>query len=113
MRRLLAGVVAVAALMPMGASRALASSGPLDPAVVGPLEVHRDLYDFGDTAFRPPKFPSKVEVRAIVERPKQMNNGPYPLVVFLHGRHSTCYSGKGLPYLEWPCQQVRQPIPSY
>jgi hypothetical protein len=34
-------------------------------------------------------------------------------VVFLHGRHATCFNGQGAAFLEWPCSNGRTPIPSY
>lgn len=39
-------------------------------------------------------------------------NGPYPVVMFLHGRHATCASG-GLATLAWPCPSGSTSIPSY
>jgi hypothetical protein len=34
------------------------------------------------------------------------------VVVFLHGRHATCYAGQAAS-LEWPCSPLTAPIPSY
>jgi len=39
--------------------------------------------------------------------------GPFPVIVFLHGRHATCFNGGGAAFLEWPCSSNHQPIPSF
>jgi hypothetical protein len=83
-----------------------------DPSASGPLAVTREEYTFGDTAFTPTNFPGPVEVTASVHYPTGLPGGPYPLVVFLHGRHATCETGNAA-FLEWPCQMNRVPIPSY
>ncbi len=88
-----------------------------DPGGRGPRDVMREEYDFGDTAFRPPpdawppSFPG-LEVRASVHSPTDLSDGPFPLVIFLHGRHATCFLG-ATAFLEWPCSPGRMPIPSY
>ncbi|HYT65804.1 MAG TPA: hypothetical protein VEL51_05260 [Vicinamibacterales bacterium] len=87
-----------------------------DPGSAGPLAVAVGEYTFGDTAFTPTGFPGPVEVTGRVFYPASLSGGPYPLLVFLHGRHSTCYMGTeagGTGFLEWPCTAPRQPIPSY
>jgi hypothetical protein len=89
---------------------------PPDPGASGPLAVAVAEYSFGDTAFTPTGFPGPVEVTGRVFYPSSLSGGPYPLLVFLHGRHSTCYIGVdagGTGFLEWPCTPPRQPIPSY
>jgi hypothetical protein len=52
-------------------------------------------YNRGDAAFTcPPATDCDVpdaEVRAEVYYPSDLGAGPFPLVVFLHGRHSACY----------------------
>ncbi len=83
-----------------------------DPGVPGPLAVTRAEYSFGDTAFTPPGFPGPVEVTASVHFPTDLSGGPFPLLVFMHGRHATCFKGGGA-FLQWPCTQGRSPIPSY
>jgi hypothetical protein len=72
----------------------------------------REEYTFGDTAFTPTNFPGPVEVTASVHYPTGLAAGPYPLVVFLHGRHATCEVGNAA-FLEWPCTSNHVPIPSY
>lgn len=83
-----------------------------DPGAPGPLAVTREEYNFGDTAFQPSNFPGPVELLASIHYPTALA-GPYPVIVFLHGRHATCFNGSGAQFLEWPCTMGRQPIPSY
>ena len=84
-----------------------------DPGLPGPLAVTREEYNFGDSAFTPPTaFPGPIEVRGVVTYPTSLSGGPFPLMVFLHGRHSTCFSGSS-SFLEWPCTAGRLPIPSF
>ena len=80
-----------------------------DPAATGPHAVTVEEYTQGDTAFTPTGFPAPVEFTAAVFYPTDLQNGPYPLVLYLHGRHATCGTGT----LEWPCTGGRQPIRSY
>ncbi len=84
-----------------------------DPTAPGPFAVTREEYNFGDTAFTPTNFPGPVELLASVHHPTDLTGGPFPLVVFLHGRHATCFNGQGAAFLEWPCSGGRTPIPSY
>src|SRR6187549_2598331 len=84
-----------------------------DPGTPGPLAVTREEYNFGDTAFQPTDFPGPVELRASIHYPTNLPGGPYPVIVFLHGRHATCFVG-GTALLQWPCTANNsQPIPSY
>ncbi len=83
-----------------------------DPGTPGPLTVTREEYNFGDTAFQPNDFPGPVELRASIHYPTDLAGGPYPVIVFLHGRHATCSSG-GSAKLQWPCAGKNQPIPSF
>jgi hypothetical protein len=84
-----------------------------DPGTPGPLAVTREEYDFGDTAFQPSNFPGPVELRASIHSPTNLTGGPFPVIVLLHGRHATCFAGRGARFLEWPCAATHQPIPSY
>jgi hypothetical protein len=83
-----------------------------DPGAPGPLAVTREEYNFGDTAFQPTNFPGPVELLASIHYPTALA-GPYPVIVLLHGRHATCFSGTGGAFLQWPCTNNREPIPSY
>jgi len=84
-----------------------------DPGTPGPLAVTREEYNFGDTAFQPSDFPGPVELLASIHYPTNLSGGPFPVIVFLHGRHATCFSGGGGQFLQWPCTNGRTPIPSY
>ena len=84
-----------------------------DPGAPGPLAVTREEYNFGDTAFQPSNFPGPVELLASIHYPTNLSAGPFPVIVFLHGRHATCFNGAGGQFLQWPCTNGRTPIPSY
>jgi hypothetical protein len=85
-----------------------------DPGAPGPYAVARDEYDLGNTAFTPPGFPGPVELTASVHAPEDLSGGPFPLVVFLHGRHTTTYDPKtNAAFIQWPPSPGRLPIPSY
>lgn len=85
-----------------------------DPGVAGPLAVTSQEYDFGDESFFPPSFPEPVEVTGIVFYPEDLSGGPYPVLVFLHGRHSSCFNpATGFTSIAWPCTSGYEPIPSY
>lgn len=84
-----------------------------DPGTPGPLTVTREEYNFGDTAFQPTDFPGPVELRASIHYPANLPGGPYPVIVFLHGRHATCFKGN-TQLLQWPCtDNGSAPIPSF
>lgn len=83
-----------------------------DPGAPGPLAVTREEYNYGDLAFTPTGFPSAVELKASVHYPTGLAGGPYPFIVFLHGRHVTCYRGTTTA-LRWPCRANETVIPSY
>src|SRR5262245_57389062 len=95
-----------------GVARATFGQAP-DPGTPGPLAVTREEYDFGDTAFSPSDFPGPVELRASIHYPTTFSGAPLPVILFLHGRHATCFMGGGAAFLEWPCSGNRQSIPSY
>ena len=84
-----------------------------DPGAPGSLPVTREEYNFGDTAFSPSNFPGPVELRASIHYPTNLPTGPYPVILFLHGRHATCFNGSGAQFLQWPCAAGNQPIPSF
>ena len=97
-------------LITIGANAAFAQVP--DPGTPGPLPVTREEYNFGDTAFEPTAFPGPVELLASIHYPTNLPAGPYPVILFLHGRHATCFKG-GSQLLQWPCTNGAQPIPSY
>ncbi len=82
------------------------------PESVGPHSVQTTFYNHGDQAFSPPGFSSSVEVVGKVYHPSDLSAGPFPLVIFMHGRHSTCFSGSTAK-LQWPCSSDANIIPSY
>ncbi len=84
-----------------------------DPGIPGAYAVSSDEYDFGDEAFGAPTFPDLIEVRGSVHYPTDLSDGPFPVLLFLHGRHSTCYNGGGSTSIAWPCTGSYSPIPSY
>src|SRR5918998_1172803 len=83
-----------------------------DPGTTGPNAVTREEYNYGNSVFRPVGFPISVEVRASIHYPTTLSNGPYPVIVFMHGRHATCYRNSTAT-LRWPCMSNEQPIPSF
>ena len=95
------------------ASAAASAAQTPDPGTTGPLAVTREEYNYGDLAFQPSNFPSAVELKASVHHPTDLTGGPFPVVVFLHGRHVTCYSKTGITALRWPCRSTESVIPSY
>jgi hypothetical protein len=81
-------------------------------AARGPSEVVRKVYDFGDEALQLTGITGKVELRADVHYPRGLPDGPYPIVLFLHGNHSACYKGDRSGY-EWPCRDTWAPLPNF
>ena len=76
-----------------------------DPAARGPYGRRRLRYQLPDLAV--PEFPAPIEVLAEVTAPVGRCR-PMPLVLFLHGRHSTCYRGgpDGRASGDWPCRRA-------
>lgn len=74
-----------------------------DATARGPLDTTSAEYRFAPEA-DPDVFPGRVtEIWARVYRPSDLSNGPYPLIVFLHGNHATCgYSSD--PRIDDSCQ---------
>ncbi len=89
-----------------------------DPGTVGPHVVLKAQYDLGDLAFTPPPaaaFPANMEVRGSVHYPADLSSGPFPVLIWLHGKHKTCYetANPSNVSLAWPCPSGWQPITSY
>ena len=95
-------------------TRAPTAAGPAKsgPAAPGPFEVTRVEYDLGDRAYQPPGLGGRVELTADVHHPTDLSAGPYPLVLFLHGNHSSCFRGNRSAY-RWPCRPGWEPIPNH
>src|SRR5215213_9440812 len=109
--RLSRTLACLALLLACGAAFNVDAQTP-DPGAAGPLAVTREEYDYGNLAFQPTGFPSAVEVKASIHHPTDLTGGPFPVVVFLHGRHVTCYNKAGVTALRWPCRSTETVIPS-
>ena len=83
-----------------------------NPATPGPFQVATRTYDLGEQAYQPPGLSGSVELTANVHYPKGLADGPYPIVLFMHGNHSSCYKGKHTDF-RWPCKPGWTPMPSY
>ncbi|MCU1353261.1 MAG: hypothetical protein JWM05_2470 [Acidimicrobiales bacterium] len=90
--------------------RAAPSTAVPDPGTQGPRAVTAESYDFGDTPLTFPGLPGPVEDRARVYRPVDLSGGPFPLVIFLHGRHEFCASGSDF---SWPCANPANRVSSF
>lgn len=86
--------------------------GSLGSRTPGPFEVTRAEYDLGDRAFQPAGLPGRVELVADVHHPAELTAGPFPLVLFLHGNHSSCERGDRSDF-RWPCREGWTPIPNH
>ncbi|MCO8273635.1 hypothetical protein M1L60_23860 [Actinoplanes sp. TRM 88003] len=85
-------------------------ANPVDPGRPGPYGTRTGEYSL--PALPLPGYPAPVEMRALVTAPRGAA-GPRPLVVFLHGRHASCYGeADSAPYV-WPCPAGSRPVPSY
>ncbi|MCU1507564.1 MAG: hypothetical protein JWP05_2533 [Microbacteriaceae bacterium] len=92
-------------------------SGADDPTTLGQYKVERDDYNLGDQVETLAGFGGrKGEMRSAVFMPVGAP-GERPVVIFLHGRHSACYSipGSGATAnpAAWPCGPGQVTIPSY
>ncbi len=83
-----------------------------DPAAPGPYSTERLRYAL--PGIRVAGFEAPVEVVGEVVAPVGLA-GPMPLVLFLHGRHNTCYRGgpAGESTTYWPCPPGWRPVPSH
>jgi hypothetical protein len=82
-----------------------------DPAGVGPYAAGRRSYVLEGLAVA--GYPAPIEVVGEVTEPMG-RGGVAPLVLLLHGRHSTCYRGgrTGESSGDWPCPAGWKPVPS-
>ena len=83
-----------------------------DPGRPGPYRTRSFDYDLAPLDFK--GYAEPLEVVAEVIAPRDAP-GPRPVVVFVHGRHATCYipGDPGYEGLEWPCSGESVPIPSH
>ena len=101
-------LISIAFLVP-----AECQNGSTDPTQPGPFGVSSAIYDFGDTALTFSGFPGPIEFRGSVHYPTNLSGGPFPLLVFLHGRHNVCFQGTSDGTFTWPCPPGQEPIPSF
>ncbi|MDT0318457.1 alpha/beta hydrolase [Streptomyces millisiae] len=99
---------------PAGDQEALAA----DPARRGDHEVYEAEYDFGDQAVPLLNIGGiRGEMTGKIYLPD--GRGEAPVVVFLHGRHTSCYGSGAANPARWPClaspdsTEQRFPIPSH
>ncbi|MCW6007386.1 hypothetical protein K1W54_22985 [Micromonospora sp. CPCC 205371] len=100
---------------PAGTARSALAAAQLppnavDPGTPGPYTTISGEYTLPDVSL--PGFTAPVEMRGFVVAP-QGTSGQRPLVLFLHGRHATCYQGTAQPTLAWPCPAGWTPVPSH
>ena len=105
-------ILTLSLLLALGLGSQAAFAQTPDPSKRGPFTPVAEEYNLGDQAFTPAGFPTPVEIRAVVFHPMELAKGPFPIVIYLHGRHSTCFSG-ATSFLEWPCAAGHQPILSF
>ncbi|TDC78102.1 hypothetical protein [Streptomyces hainanensis] len=91
---------------------------PADPSRHGDHEVLEAEYDFGDQAVPLLNIGGiRGEMTGKIYLPD--GRGEAPVVVFLHGRHTSCYGSGAANPARWPClaspdsTQQRLPIPSH
>ena len=87
-----------------------------DPGLMGTHAVLKMEYDLGDAYLPavPPTFPWTMECRGSVHYPADLTSGPFPVLLWLHGRHETCYDPTTFATSSsWPCPSPRVPITSY
>jgi hypothetical protein len=83
-----------------------------NPAKPGNFTTRRSSYNLANITVD--EFPFAIEVIAEVTDSAQAS-GKRPLILFLHGRHVTCYFGgpDGIDTYDWPCPDGWLPIPSH
>jgi hypothetical protein len=85
-----------------------------DPAGGGPFAVTRAVYKLGNQVFQPSELGGKVDLVGDVHYPTDLGAGPFPLVLFMHGNHSTCYQARtGRADYRWPCKTGWRALPNY
>ncbi|GHH60810.1 hypothetical protein GCM10017774_85820 [Lentzea cavernae] len=91
---------------------ALRPEADVDPGTPGPYATSTGEYAL--EPIRLPEYAAPVEMEAVVVGPKDAP-GERPLVLFLHGRHFTCYD-KADPnriLMNWPCPAGSTAVPSH
>lgn len=90
----------------------LVPTSRVDPAAPGLYRTRRFAYRLPGLLLE--GYPAPIEVLGEVTVPVG-SAGPLPLVLFLHGRHSTCYrrGPRGEVSGLWPCPRGWRPVPSH
>ncbi|HLP12025.1 MAG TPA: T9SS type A sorting domain-containing protein [Flavobacteriales bacterium] len=115
MKNYFTSLVALTLLLATNVQGTYAQTTP-DPGIPGPLAVTKMDYDLGDLAFTTStSFPSSLEVRGNIHFPTGLSGGPYPVIINLHGRHSTCFetADPSNTDLAWPCAPGYESITSF
>ena len=77
-----------------------------DPLQRGPYPIDRIEYDGGIvTVSAPPGVVTPERLMGSIHLPER--EGPFPLVILVHGRHSTCEFVERVEFLLWPCPDAR------
>lgn len=85
--------------------------GTPDPSVPGEYAYSKALYSFGNQAIELAGIGGiRGEVEGKIYLPE--TGGARPVVLFLHGRHTSC-NGPGTNPARWPCLPTQTNIPSY
>lgn len=88
-----------------------APEGTPDPTVQGSYPYVKALYKFGDQSIALAGIGGiRGEVEGKIYLPT--TGGARPVVIFLHGRHTSCSGGTANP-LRWPCNPNQIDVPSY
>ena len=82
---------------------------PVDPGTPGRHQTVTGTYTL--PGLRIPGYAVPVEVQGVVVSPVGAR-GARPLVLFLHGRHYTCFGSRGTTSGDWPCPRGMRPVPS-
>ena len=94
-----------------------AAAAQEDPGVVGPHAVTTGEYTGSNIDLGCDSDGCSIpgsEFLAEVRYPSDLANGPYPMVVMLHGRHAPCYDlTTGVGNAAWPCPAGFAPVTSY
>ncbi|MGW6932829.1 hypothetical protein ACWGE0_22425 [Lentzea sp. NPDC054927] len=90
----------------------LRPAAEVDPGKPGPYATSTGAYTLD--SIKLPEYAAPIEMDAVVVAPKGAS-GKRPLVLFLHGRHATCYSktNPNQVTLQWPCPAGLTSIPSH
>lgn len=89
---------------------ALLPEAGVDPGTPGKYATTKGEYTLDPVQL--PDYPAAIEMDAVVVAPKGAH-GKRPLVLFLHGRHFTCYSPTGQITGNWPCPEGLKSVPSH